>query len=140
MKRILFGSYSWKVAIVSILVALSVSMPAIAKGQKDFSARGKCELTITNETGTSIEEIIIEQAGKDMDKVERIHCVIPKSGSTTIKIEKNVSYDILLVDTKKHQYGKKNLIWSDKSDSLTITKKDFVSQGAWDTFKKLVHF
>ncbi|GHU92864.1 hypothetical protein FACS189479_02960 [Spirochaetia bacterium] len=101
-------------------------------------AGGKCELTITNETGASIAEIVIKQSNVNTE-AKRIWSPIKKNDSITIKVEKNVSYDIILVDTKKHRYGITNRSWSEKSGSLAVTRKDFVSQGMWDTFKILVH-
>ncbi|MDR3060479.1 MAG: hypothetical protein LBU57_00005 [Dysgonamonadaceae bacterium] len=101
-------------------------------------AGGKCDLTITNETGATISEIVIKQSDTDTE-IKKVQSFIEKKGAIAIKIEKNVSYDIILVDTKKHRYGITNRSWSEKSCSLAVTRKDFISQGAWDTFKILMH-
>jgi hypothetical protein len=90
-------------------------------------------LTIINNTEGIIEKVVFSPSvGEPFVQT----CSISKGGSFTATLAKSEYYDILLIDTKGHEYGKSGCRWISGSETLSITDKDFTSKGLWDTIKK----
>jgi hypothetical protein len=127
--KALFGGFCVFMVIVS---ASMVSCKGKAPEEK-IPVEKKMTLTIVNNTKAVIEKVVFQPSGGEPFTQS---CSIQKGGSYTADLKKYDSYSIVLVDTKGHQYGKEGCRWVDGSAELSITDKDFVSQGLWDTLKK----
>jgi hypothetical protein len=103
-----------------------------AKGKKEATT----EVTVVNRTGAEISQVIITDKGNN--NVKTFEMTIQKNSSGTIKIKKDSDYDIVLLDNKGHKYGKEGCKTKSDSDRVEINSKDFISQGLWDTIKKLL--
>jgi hypothetical protein len=119
----------------SLLFVVSMVSCSKTPPEESIPPEKKMTLTITNDTGAVIEKAVFKPANGEAYTQA---CNIPKSSSYTATLEKYDYYDIVLIDNKGHFYGKEGLRWIDGESDLTITKKDFVSQGLWDTVKKTI--
>jgi hypothetical protein len=90
-------------------------------------------LVITNNTDSIVEKIVFTPSGGESYSET---CNIIQGASYTATLAQTEYYDIALIDTKEHCYRKAGCRWITGSATLTITNKDFVPQGAWDTLKK----
>lgn len=100
-------------------------------------AGGKCEVTVVNRTGAAISQVIVKES--ENDTVRTYYMDIEKNSTSEIKLKKNAVYDIVLFDNKGHKYGKTGCKLKGDSQRLEIKSTDFMSQGAWDLFKKLLN-
>jgi hypothetical protein len=100
-------------------------------------AAGKCEVTLANSTGATISQVVINESGSAAEKPYYI--TIEKNSSSELKLKKGVTYDIVMFDDKGHKYGKKGCKLLNDSARIEIKKTDFISQGFWDVFWKLVN-
>jgi len=96
---------------------------------------GTMDLSIKNDTGEVVEKAVIKPSGADAYmQTARME----KGGSYTVFLPKSDSYAIILIDSKGHHYGKENIQWAEGAAELQVTKKDFISQGLWDSIKKTI--
>jgi hypothetical protein len=116
-------------SLLFVVSMVSCSKPPETRIKEEMS------LTIKNDTEAVIEKVVFKPSGGDAYTQT---CELPKGGSYTTTVEKYDYYDIALIDNKGHFYGKEGLRWIEGESNLTITKKDFVSQGLWDTIKKVI--
>jgi hypothetical protein len=93
-------------------------------------------LTITNNTKGVIKEIVFNPSkGEPYTQTHNIE----KGKSVIIyDVRRSESYDIFLVDTKKHRYGKTGCRWMETHGTLIITDEDYVSEGWWRDFLKAI--
>jgi hypothetical protein len=120
----------WSLLFVVSMVSCSKKPP-----EESIPPEKRMTLTIINDTGAVIDNIMFKTSDGDV-YVQTYE--IPKAGSYTTTLQKYDYYDIVLIDTKKHHYGKEGLRWIEGESNLTITKTDFVSQGLWDTIKRVI--
>jgi hypothetical protein len=114
---------------------ISVSLVSCTKKtpEERIPIEKRMTLDIINNTGGIIEKVVFSPSkGEAYSQT----CSITKGGSYTATLAQAEYYDIILVDTKGHNYGKTGCRWINGSETLTITDKDFVPQGLWDTLKK----
>jgi hypothetical protein len=138
------------VLVLFILHIVFTSGSLFAGGEQNTR---RMTITITNNTGGTIEKIFFTPSEKKPytegiiegfiekflgEKPYSETCNIIKGDSYTTTLDKSGYYDIVLVDTNGHYYGKTGCRWISGSETLVITDKDFISQGFWDTFKKVV--
>ncbi|GHU51901.1 hypothetical protein FACS189496_1100 [Bacilli bacterium] len=121
-----------KRAVVFFAVVLAAGLCPVST----FAA-GKCEVTITNKTGTLITELIIKES--DSDEIVNQGCRLPDKTTIIKDVKRETYYDIILVDDKGHYYGKERCFFKKKKGRLSISSTDFSSQGALDVLKKLLH-
>jgi hypothetical protein len=120
----------WSLLFVVSMVSCSKKPP-----EESIPPEKRMTLTIINDTGAVIDNVVFKPSGGDAYTQT---CELPKGGSYTATLQKYDYYDIVLTDTKKHHYGKEGLRWIEGESNLTITEKDYVSQGLWDTIKKVI--
>jgi hypothetical protein len=80
---------------------------------------------LVNSTKGIIEKVVFHPSERDSYNQT---CSIIPGGSYTTTVAKTESYDIVLIDTKGHHYGKLGCRWISDSETLSITDKNFVSQ------------
>ena len=117
-----------------LFIALSVGLvfsPAL------IFAGGKCELSIENNTGAYISQIIIEENGSKKGP-EIFYRNLGQNASTTIKVKKGALYDIVLVDTDEKHYAKRRLAWDTEEAGITFRLRDVQDQNLADRLRRVL--
>jgi hypothetical protein len=114
---------------------------ALLCGAKIVFASGKADsakmtLTLINNTGAIIESVVISPSvGESIVQIYTMR----KDDSLTVTVPRCDYFDVYARDTKQHAYGIFDIGWTSGGEmKLPITKKDFVSQGVWDSVKKRI--
>jgi hypothetical protein len=121
------------IIVLLALFSLILSMAGCRKPD-DIPSTKKITITVVNNTSEKIEKVILKPKGKQEYSQQ---CNIAKGGSLNVDVARGDYYDLVLVDTKNHEYTKKECRWVNDAEVITITDKDFTERDIVDWFKKL---
>ena len=119
---------------ITILILLSVGW---IYSPVSIYAGGKCELTIENNTGAHITQIILDEKGSKKGP-ETFYRSMAQNDSTTIKIKKGTLYDLVLVNTDERQFVKRRQAWDDEEGSISFHPKDIQDRHLGDKLIRIV--
>ncbi|MCL2128871.1 MAG: hypothetical protein FWH35_00760 [Treponema sp.] len=94
-------------------------------------------LSIRNNTGTQITQIIISETDSEMEPIV-FNRNIPKETTTIIQLKRNVLYDLILINVDERQYVKRRQAWDEDTASIFYENKDIVDRNVWDKIKRVI--
>ena len=102
-------------------------------------ASGKNELTLTieNNTGTHITQVIVEELGSKKGPVE-YNRSLPNLAATQIKVKKETQYNIVLINTDNRQFVQTRLAWNDGEPVVSYRLRDIQDRNIWDKAKRVL--
>jgi len=99
-------------------------------------ASGGIDFQITNKTGAQINEIMVTNI--ETNESRTIPIVLANNETATIKLRKNIYYNIKLIDINRHQYEIFNRRWNAITNQVQISHYNFIHQSISDTARRII--
>ena len=124
-----------KVKLFTILCVCLMLSPAsiYSRGNRE---RNQCGLSIINNTGTLITQIILSESESE-NKTQVFNRSVENNASTVINITRDVLYNIILIDINERQYAKSRLVWNGETGEVVFELRDILDRNIWDRARRV---
>ena len=97
----------------------------------------KCKLTIENNTGSTITQIIVSELETNKLEEKTLNRNMQNGETTEITIRRKVQYGIVLISSDDRQFAQRRQAWDTETARLTFTRRHHQDRNIWDKVRRV---